>query len=168
MDFDGAWPSKLGASRWRASYACNLPDRNQVTQRVFSSRFGKRACAPGIDQAVICHRPRPRLLSKVLSISPVMAAKACSRPVKVDMVLSFLGQSRPFCPCSTEAPEFFGKFPAHFFEAGGFCGHIRLHPFPAKNKGFGLIVRLGKVFHVGLDLSLIIGVRLVGIQLGKS
>lgn len=84
------------------------------------------------------------------------------------MVHSFLGQSSPFCPCSTEAPEFFGKFPAHFFEAGGFCGHVRLHPFPAKNKVFGLIVRLGKVFHVGLDLSLIIGVRLVGIQLGKS
>ena len=77
-----------------------------------------------------------------------------------------MSEVRPVC-LATRGWRLGGVY-AFFFEAGGFCGHIRLHPFPAKNKGFGLIVRLGKVFHVGLDLSLIIGVRLVGIQLGKS
>lgn len=102
------------------------------------------------------HRPSPRLLSKAISIPLLTSATARSRFGEGGYG-SWPPASGLFAvsPCRRNGASV-RKAPAHFFQSRRFCGHVRLHVFPAKRKGPGLVVRLAKVLQIGLDLILII------------
>jgi len=51
--------------------------------------------------------------------------------------------------------RFIGDLQAHLIQPEGFGGHVRLHTFLTKDKGGGLVLGFGKVFHVWLDLRVI-------------